>query len=58
MKILQRRVRKPVKCVEDAREDEFLDVFAPEKVEVFVVGDFGGGGVGRELFKHDVDVDE
>lgn len=39
-------------------KDEFLDLAAPEHVEMFVVRDFSGDGVSGELFEHDVDVDQ
>lgn len=34
------------------------DVSAPEEIEMFVVGDFGGDGGGRELTEHGADIDE
>lgn len=51
-------VGEAVEGVKDVLEDLDVDVAGPEEVEVLVVGDLGGDGLGRELAQHGVDVDE
>lgn len=43
------RCGEVVECVKDVGKNLGSDVSAPEEVEVFIVGDFGGDGGGWQL---------
>ncbi len=51
-------VGEAVESVKDVLEDLDIDVASPEEVEMLVMRNLGGDGLGRQLTQHAVDVDE